>query len=100
MYLLGREIEYIPTSPSVGGVIVDPQTGEQQTIARKVKRVFVELVTGLQMKTEEDFYLVNGSFIDGSHDIITQYEYWETLPIELAEVYNKMAADLRLVLDK
>ena len=100
VFVWEREIEYVQPSPSVSGIIVDPQTGAQQTIARRVERVFVDLVTGLQMKTEEDFYLVNGSVIDGSHDIITQYEYWETLPIELAEVYNKMAADLRLVLDK
>jgi hypothetical protein len=100
VFVWERDIEYIQPSPSVSGVIVDQQTGAQQTIARKVDRVFIDLLTGLQMKTESDFYLGNGNMIDGSHETITKYEFWETLPIELAEVYNKMAADLRLVLDK
>lgn len=95
-----RDFQYSQPSPAVSGVIVDPATGAEQTINRKLERVYVDLLTGLQMKTEADFYLVNGNTIDGSHASLSQYEYWETLPEHLAEVYESMAADLRQILEK
>jgi hypothetical protein len=100
VFIWETDVTYNQPSPPVSGVHLDPGTGMQQTIARHVERIYIDLVTGLQLKTETDLYLVNGNMIDGSHGIITGYEYWPVLPEQLAEVYDKMAADVRQALEK
>ena len=85
---------------SGSGVYMDPKTNTLEHIAGTTRRIYVEMDTGLMLKDEQDLHLLNGELVDGSDSQPNSYDYFEVLPAEIADVYDKMAEDVQKALEE
>lgn len=93
------QVRYENPVASGSGVYMDPKTNTLQHISGTDRYIYVALDTGLMLIDHQDLHLLNGELVTGETKP-NIFNYYEELPIELSDVYERMAGDVQTVLDQ